>query len=148
MSDLKRATVDGSEGIRSDKSFERFFSHVKFHGHYRTIKQSTSSYLPSRETEGFVDLNLAEVWAILFWQERTRMDVTIKEKRELKNLFSWETTGQVAFRCLKRYVHLPYERVFSLLRFAHKPCSPHTRPALGSDTVPARFQSVLTLQDS
>ena len=45
-------------------------------------------------------------------------------------------------------VHWPCEPAFSLLRFVHKPYSLHRRQAQESDTVPARFQSVLMLRDS
>ena len=45
-------------------------------------------------------------------------------------------------------VHWPCEQAFSLLRFVHKPYFLHKRLARGSDTVPARFQSVLMLQDN
>ena len=98
------------------------------------LTHSFNTFMPSEDHKLFF---------LQFHRRLVRSQKTKKNKKSDVTNFFKKNNRNIGLR-----VHWPYEQASSLLRFVHKPYSMHKRQARESDTVPARFQLVLMLQDS
>lgn len=110
----------------------KFVSHTSKTPFFLCLTHPSNTFIPSGDHKLFF---------LQFDRSLVRGKTTKKKGDETK--YCKKNNRNIGLR-----VHWPCEQAFSLLRFVHKPYFLHKRLARGSDTVPARFQSVLMLQDN